>query len=77
MDREFLETLWELRFEKMKKNEADAAWKYQGLLNECVEAWGSDNRAAIILSTLVREERAHEKLVEYLIDILKSYKDKK
>lgn len=73
MNHEFLKTLWELRFEKIKKNEADAAWKYQGLLNDCADAWGRDCPAAVILSTLVREERAHEKLADKLIDILKHY----
>ena len=73
MNREFLKTLWGLRFEKMRKTEASSAWVYQELLDQCLVAWGPDSQPAQTLATLVREERAHEKLAEKLIDILKKY----
>ncbi len=73
MNREFLKTLWGLRFEKMKKTEESSAWNYQELLNQCLVEWGPQSKPAEILSALVREERAHEKLAEKLIDILKNY----
>lgn len=72
MDREFLKTLWALRFEKMRKMEETAAWSYQELLDQCLVEWGHDSQPVKILSVLVREERGHEKLVERLIDILKT-----
>ena len=73
MDRAFLKTLWGLRFEKMRKTEEASAWNYQELLDQCLVEWGTESKPAKILSTLVREERAHEKLAEKLIDILKKY----
>ncbi len=73
MDREFLKTLWQLRFEKMKKTESDSAWNYQAHLNQAMAEWGPDSKPVEILSTLVREERAHEKLVDKLLNILKNY----
>ena len=73
MDRQFLKTLWHLRFEKMKKTEDASAWNYQELLNQVLVEWGSQSKSAEILTTLVREERAHGKLAEKLLDILKKY----
>lgn len=73
MDREFLKTLWALRFEKMRKTEEASAWNYQELLDQCLVEWGCDSKPVQILTTLVREERAHEKLAEKLTDILKNY----
>lgn len=73
MNHEFLKTLWQLRFEKMKRTEESSAWNYQELLDQCLVEWGAESKPVKILSTLVREERAHEKLAEKLIDILKKY----
>ena len=73
MNREFLKTLWQLRFEKMKKTEESSAWNYQELLNQVLVEWGPQSKAAEILATLVREERAHEKLADKLLNILKNY----
>ncbi len=73
MDHQFLKTLWHLRFEKMKKTEEDSAWNYQELLDQCLVEWGVESRPVQILTTLVREERAHEKLAEHLLEILKRY----
>ncbi len=76
MDREFLKTLWVLRFEKMKRTEEAAAWTYQDLLDQCLVEWGQGSKPVEILSTLVREERGHAKLAERLLDILKNYNDR-
>jgi len=72
VNHEFLKTLWQLRFEKMKKTEASSAWNYQELLNQVLVEWGPQSKPAEILATLVREERAHERLADKLLDILKN-----
>lgn len=69
MQAEYLKTLWMLRFEKMKKGEDRAAWNYQEILDECLEAFGSEDDAVILLKQLVKEERAHARLAEELIQI--------
>lgn len=66
---EFLKTLWMLRFEKIRKNEEEAAWKYQEIFNQCLLEFGKDDLVLPLLEQLVREERAHEKLAEELIKI--------
>ena len=67
---EYLKTLWMLRFEKVKKNEEEAAWKYQEILNQFLLETNKDEEIVELLSRLVREERAHEKLAEELIRIV-------
>ena len=67
---EYLKTLWMLRFEKVKKNEGEAAWKYQEILDQCLADLGKDDEIVSLLGQLVREERAHEKLAEELIKIV-------
>ena len=69
MKNEFLKTLWMLRFQKMKHNEAEAAWTYQEILNECLLDFGPEDAVVAHLQRLVREERAHEKLAGELITI--------
>lgn len=65
---EYLKTLWMLRFEKIKKNEEEAAWKYQEILDQCLQDTHEEETASL-LNQLVREERAHAKLAEELIHI--------
>lgn len=69
MKTEYLKTLWMLRFEKMRKNEEEAAWKYQEVMNRLLVHLGRENPAVPLLEQLVREERAHEKLAEELVKI--------
>ena len=69
MKNEYLKTLWTLRFEKIKKNEEDAAWKYQEMLDQCLLDFGEGDESVALLRQLVREERAHAKLAEELIRI--------
>ncbi len=69
MENEFLKTLWLLRFEKMRKNEEEAAWKYQEIFNLCLLKFGKDDPTLPLLGQLVREERMHEKLAEELLTI--------
>jgi hypothetical protein len=69
MKLEFLKTLWMLRFENVKKNEEEAAWKYQEILDQCLMDFGKEDEVIGWLSQLVREERAHERLAEELIRI--------
>lgn len=69
MQSEYLRTLWGLRFEKMKKTEADAAWSYQDILEECLEFVEKDHEIIKLLHQLVMEERMHEKLADELITI--------
>ena len=69
MRNEYLKTLWMLRFEKMRKNEEDAAWKYQEVLDHCLWEFGKKNAVTPLLAQLVHEERIHEKLAEELIKI--------
>ena len=70
MENEFLKTLWMLRFQKMKKSEDEAAWKYQEILDQFL--MGAEKEAAIVqsLHQLVNEERMHGKLAEELIQIV-------
>ena len=70
MKNEFLKTLWMLRFQKMKKNEEEAAWKYQEILDRCLMDFRDEKLIAENLRLLVREERLHEKLAEELIQIV-------
>lgn len=69
MKNEYLKTLWSLRFEKMKKGEEEAAWKYQEILDRCLQGFDANDEVIKSLAQLVREERAHEKLAEELINI--------
>ncbi len=69
MQNEYLKTLWTLRFEKMRKNEEEAAWKYQEALDRCLLEFGAQDLTVPLLGQLVREERIHEKLAEELIHI--------
>ena len=66
---EFLKTLWLLRFEKLKKNEEEAAWKYQEILDQCLVDFDPKDDIIGLLAVLVREERMHERLGEELIRI--------
>ena len=66
---DYLKTLWMLRFEKIRKCEEDAAWEYQDILNRCLLSFGRKESVLPFLEQLVREERAHEKLAEELIEI--------
>ncbi len=70
MKNEFLKTLWMLRFQKMKKNEEEAAWKYQEILDQCLMDFTDEKLIVGNLRQLVREERMHEKLAEELIQIV-------
>ena len=67
MKTEYLKTLWMLRFQKIRKNEEEAAWKYQEMFNRCLFEFGKDELILPLLGQLVREERAHEKLAEELM----------
>lgn len=69
MKNEFLKTLWTLRFEKIKKGEEEAAWKYQEVLDECLENFGSHDETVRILHQLVAEERGHARMAEELLRI--------
>ena len=66
---EYLKTLWQLRFEKMRKSEEEAAWKFQEMLDECLLAFDRNDPVIQLLSQLVREERAHERMAEELIQL--------
>ncbi len=70
MRNEFLKTLWMLRFQKIKKNEEEAAWKYQEILDQCLMDFKDEKNIVDNLRQLVREERMHEKLAEELIQIV-------
>lgn len=70
MKNEILKTLWMLRFQKMKKNEEEAAWKYQEILDRCLMDFRDEKLIVENLRQLVREERMHEKLAEELIQIV-------
>jgi len=65
----YLKTLWLLRFEKIRKGEETAAWKYQELLDQCMAAWGEHDLSVKLLHTLVSEERMHEKIADELIQL--------
>ena len=67
---EYLKTLWILRFEKIKKSEEEAAWKYQEILDQCLTDLGKEDGVVPLLGRLVHEERMHEKLAEELIKII-------
>jgi|GEM_PF-1002402 len=69
MKNDFFKTLWTLRFEKMRKNEEDAAWKYQAVMDECLEEFGAKDETVMLLRQLVKEERGHSKMAEELIGI--------
>ncbi len=69
MKNEYLKTLWMLRFEKMKRNEEQAAWSYQEVLDECLIDFGKNDETISLLSQLVKEERIHATLAEELIKI--------
>lgn len=69
MKTEFLKTLWHLRFEKLRKNEEEAAWKYQEILEECLMSLPKKDPVNAILMQLIHEERGHEKLAEELLQI--------
>jgi hypothetical protein len=69
MKGEYLKTLWLLRFEKMRKSEEDAAWKFQELLDQCLLQLDRDDPVIQHLSQLVREERMHERMAEEMISL--------
>ncbi len=69
MKDEYLKTLWTLRFEKLKKSEEQAAWKYQEILDQFLIEGEKDDEVVRLLSQLVHEERGHEKVAEELIKI--------
>ena len=69
MKNEYLKTLWMLRFQKMKQNEEEAAWKYQEVFDRSLIDFGKDDEISNLLVQLVREERMHAKLAEELIQI--------
>ncbi len=69
MKNEYLKTLWMLRFDKMRKNEEQAAWAYQEILDECLKHLPKDEEVTQLFSQLVHEERSHAKLAEELIRI--------
>ena len=69
MRNEFLNTLWMLRFEKIRKTEEEAAWNYQEIVDRCLADFGPHDEAISILSQIVRDERMHAKLGEELIKI--------
>jgi hypothetical protein len=60
-----------LRFEKIKKGEAEAAWVYQEILDACMVEFGDRDAVIPLLRRLVSEERMHEKLAEELIRVCK------
>ncbi|MBI3317081.1 MAG: hypothetical protein HYZ85_03650 [Candidatus Omnitrophica bacterium] len=69
MKNEYLKTLWVLRFEKQRKNEEEAAWKYQELYDQCVQGLGVEDEAVKLLQQLSKEERQHAGLTDELIHI--------
>ncbi|MBP9864864.1 MAG: hypothetical protein KBC91_00525 [Candidatus Omnitrophica bacterium] len=69
MKDEYLKTLWLLRFEKMRKSEEAAAWKFQELLDQCLLQLDRDDPVIQLLSQLVREERMHERMAEEMINL--------
>ncbi len=69
MKNEFLKTLWMLRFEKIKRNEEQAAWSYQEVVDELLEDFGREDESVPLLRSLVGEERMHARLAEELIKI--------
>lgn len=69
MKNEYLKTLWMLRFEKLRKNEEDAAWDYQELYDKCFPIFGSNDEAVKLLQQLSKEERTHAALADELIHI--------
>jgi len=69
MRNEYLKTLWTLRFEKLRRNEEEAAWKYQEVMNDCLEEFGARDETVLLLRQLVKEERSHARLAEELIRI--------
>jgi len=66
---EYLKTLWQLRFEKMRKSEEEAAWKFQEMLNQCLLAFDRSDPVIELLSQLVREERAHERMADEMLHL--------
>ncbi len=69
MRKEYLKTLWVLRFEKIRQGEEDAAWKYQEVLDQCLEEFGARDETVLLLQQLVREERGHARMAAELIRI--------
>ena len=69
MKDEYLKTLWMLRFEKMRKSEESAAWKFQELLDQCLLQLDRDDPVIPLLSQLVREERMHERMAEEMMSL--------
>ena len=69
MKTEYLKTLWMLRFEKVRKNEEEAAWKYQEILDQCLVHFSGEKEILEYLRELVSEERVHAKMAEELIRI--------
>lgn len=59
-----------LRFQKIKKNEEEAAWQYQEILDQCLTDLPGEKNILDSLRQLVKEERMHEKLAEELIQIV-------
>jgi rubrerythrin len=69
MKSEYLKTLWMLRFEKLRKNEEEAAWKYQEILNQCKTFLKKEDPVLDLLEQLIREERMHEGFAGELIRV--------
>ena len=69
MKTEYLKTLWMLRFQKMKKNEEEAAWRYQEILDQCLTMFGPEDEIVTSLRQLVKEERIHAQFADELIKI--------
>ena len=69
MKNEYLKILWMLRFEKMRKSEESAAWKYQEMLDQCLLGFDKKDPVIQLLGRLVQEERMHERLAEELLHI--------
>lgn len=67
--REYLKSLWTLRFEKMKTLESDSAWNYQELLDECLSETEPDLKIVQVLQMLIKEEKQHAKIAEELLRV--------
>ena len=67
--REYLKSLWTLRFEKMKSLESNSAWTYQEMLDECLSDSETDTKVVGILQMLIKEEKQHTRIAEELLHI--------
>ena len=53
----------------MRKSEEAAAWKFQEMLDQCLMSLDRNDPVIPLLSQLVREERAHERMAEELLHL--------